>query len=522
MTTRRTQVVSLAAAAAFASCAQPEHEKPQVEALEAAAARSSALRACDSMSPPAALELVSWTSAEELAQTCRDGRPACKNASHPKISADATRVAFDSDAPDMLVGATPPAGVTQIYVRDVERRRTTLASGRTSDTDVVFANENTGFPELSGDGRWVLFASKASNLVENDVGGFEDVFASDLEAKDIVRVSQGFDGEEFDAPSSDPSVSYDGRFVAFSSAASNIAPLVAAGGGDGVVAPNDGLTHIYVVDRTLRRFEWIDRSASQAAGEGAGEGPGADRVETSQPVTSGDGEMVAFTSSSSTLAGEDGNDGQLDIFACRRASGALELVSVAFDTARGGDGVSRKPQISGNGRFVVFEGVATDLTPPGVDTNDFSDVFVRDLELGLTARVSVSSTGGQANGTSGYGALSFDGRYVAFSSSARNLVPNDTTRGFLDFFVHDRDVSGDGAFDEPGDICTRRLSVTPAGVQSNARSGGNCGLSADGRFVVFMSESNLLHPGDDNGVDDKLKCSPTCLFGRDVFRARVY
>ncbi len=528
MSARRDRGVALAALSLIAGCAPskrdaPKPEAPQSEAVEARASHSNdADRPCDSLSPPAALELVSFTSAEALAQTCRDGRPACKNASHPKISADGTRVAFDCDAPDMLIGATPPAGVTQIYVRDVERRRTVLVSGRSTEGQVVFANESTGFPELSGDGNWVVFASKASNLVEGDAEGLEDVFACEVDAQRIVRLSQGFDGTEFDAASSDPSVSHDGRFVAFSSAATNIGPVFAAGGSGQVAAPTDGLVHIYLVDRTVRRFEWLDRGTSQLAGDVASGDPGADRDVASQPVISGDGAVIAFTSTARTLAGEDGNDGQLDIFACRRATGAVELVSVAFESARGGDGVSRKPHVSGDGRFVVFEGTATDITPPGVDTNNQSDVFVRDLELGLSARVSVSSTGGQANGSSGYGALSFDGRYVAFSSSARNLVPNDTTRGFLDFFVQDRDVSGDGFFDEPGDICTRRMSITPEGVQANARSGGNCGLSADGRFVVFMSESNLLHPGDDNGVDDKLKCSPTCLFGRDVFRARVY
>jgi Tol biopolymer transport system component len=528
MRSLRGTAVALAALSLLAGCAPskreaPKHEAPQVDAVEARAAHSNgADRPCDSLSPPVALELVSFTNTEALARTCRDGRPACKNASHPKISADGTRVAFDCDAPDMLSGATPPAGVTQIYVRDVERRRTVLVSGRTTEGQVVFANENTGFPELSGDGKWVVFASKASNLVDGDAEGVEDVFACEVDAQRIVRVSQGFDGTEFNAASSDPSVSHDGRYVAFSSAATNIGPLFTAGGGEPVLAPTDGLAHIYLVDRTIRRFEWLDRGTSHIASAGVSGDPDADRDVASQPVISGDGEVVAFTSNARTLAGEDGNDGQLDIFACRRATGAVELVSVAFESSRGGNGVSRKPHVSGSGRFVVFEGTSTDITPPGVDTNNHSDVFVRDLELGLTARVSVSSTGGQANGASGYGALSFDGRYVAYSSSARNLVPNDTTRGFLDFFVHDRDVSGDGFFDEPGDICTRRLSITPEGVQSNARSGGNCGLSADGRFVVFMSESNLLHPGDDNGFDDKLKCSPTCLFGRDVFRARVY
>ena len=129
-------------------------------------------------------------------------------------------------------------------------------------------------------------------------------------------------------------------------------------------------------------------------------------------------------------------------------------------------------------------------------------------------RVSVDSSGGQAIAASGYAALSADGRFVAFTSMAANLAP--CAMQHLQCFVHDRDVDADGVFDEPGQISTRLASMSPtAGVPANGMSGGNCAQSADGRFVVFMSEGDNLVTPDLNG-----QC--TNCFGRDVFRARLY
>ncbi len=500
----------LVAATLVSACAQaPERAQP-VE-RERRLSSAPAAPPCDPTRGPHELELVSLTDAGELGRSCQASRPPCKNASHPSISFDGARVAFDCDAPGMIGAPTPPPGIAQVYVRDIVRGRTLLISGRTNAGVATFANANAGFPDLSGDGQTVVFASTASNLVDGDRAGCADVFSADVETRTLTRVSVRSDGVEFDGDSADPTVSEDGRWIAFVSAATNIAPLFAPGGDVPIAGPAGRRMRVFLAERATRRFEWLDRGFVDEASP----------PEAAQPVTSADGSVVAFTLGS-TPPGSDENEPKLDIYALVRESGERILVSTAFGSQAPANGVSRKPQISGNGRFVVFEGTSTNLLAPGIDTNNQSDVFVRDLQQASTVRVSVSSSGGQANGTSGYAAISYDGRYVAFSSSARNLVPNDTTRGFLDCFVHDRDVSGDGVFDQAGDICTRRMSTTPDGIEANARSGGNCDITADGRFVTFMSESNLLHPGDDNGVADKLKCSPTCLFGRDVFRARVY
>lgn len=122
-------------------------------------------------------------------------------------------------------------------------------------------------------------------------------------------------------------------------------------------------------------------------------------------------------------------------------------------------------------------------------------------EAGLTVRVSVASSGVQGNGPSLFlSSVSADGRFVAFSSDAENLVPGDTNHS-RDVFVHDRDADGDGVFDEPGAIVTRRVSVASTGAQGNGYSYGSS-VSADGRVVAFRSSATNLVPGDTNGTWD--------------------
>ncbi len=147
------------------------------------------------------------------------------------------------------------------------------------------------------------------------------------------------------------------------------------------------------------------------------------------------------------------------------------------------------PGISADGRYVVFPSDASNLVPG--DTSHRRDVFVRDRQTGTTARVSVSGTGIEANGASGYPSISADGRYVAFQSYASNLVSGDTN-GFMDVFVRDRQLG-----------TTERVSVRSDGTQGDAGSATHLSISADGRYVAFMSPATDLVSGDTNeSVDD--------------------
>mgnify|MGYP000728182821 CR=1 FL=1 len=143
--------------------------------------------------------------------------------------------------------------------------------------------------------------------------------------------------------------------------------------------------------------------------------------------------------------------------------------------------------LSADGRYVAFESSATNLVLG--DTNGTSDVFVHDRQTGTISRVSINNAGGQANGAASRPTLSADGRFVAFDSAASNLVPNDTNN-VADLSVHDR-ITGS----------TTRVSVNSAGEQCN-RASVFASLSADGRYVAFESEASDLVPNDTNGSLD--------------------
>lgn len=447
--------------------------------------------------------------------TCSTSATACKNNSHPTVSYDGLRVVFDSDASDVVPGYVNSGHVPQVYVRDVAAGTTRLVSALYDENGLPIPPDGpSAFAILSGDGEWVAFGTRSATLDPDDGDEQDDVFLARITPPGIVRISENPGGVSFDGPSFGAVPSFDARYVAFSSYATDIADLRVAGGGRQVPMKPSQHENVYLLDRTSGTFEWL--SAPEDGGEPNGN--------CSKPSIDEVGRRIAFTANATNLLERDQNGPDMDVFVRDRATGKLLCASANFGGHTGGNGTSRKAAISGDGRWVVFESTATDLVDPGSDSNVFQDVFVRDLDLNRTARISGAHSNqgfGQANGSSGYAAISRDGRFVVFTSFASNLVPNDTTSGFSDFFVRDRDVSGDGLYDEPGDVLTRLLSMSVSGEPANARSGGNCGITPDGAFAVFMSESNVLVPGDTNGTSPDLSCGPTCLFGRDVFRVRI-
>jgi len=181
------------------------------------------------------------------------------------------------------------------------------------------------------------------------------------------------------------------------------------------------------------------------------------------------------------------------------AQEALTLASVSPSGAAGdGDSWLYFPgAMSADGRYVTFASSADNLAD--VDEDSGQDVFVRDLSTGVTTLVSVDSFGVLGNAWSGGPEISADGRFVAFASAADNLVVGDTN-GFVDAFVHDRDPDGNGVFDE-GNGVTRRVSVDSNGVQGDRESWPQA-LSADGRYVAYLSMADNLVPGDTNAKSD--------------------
>src|SRR5688572_6025541 len=204
---------------------------------------------------------------------------------------------------------------------------------------------------------------------------------------------------------------------------------------------------------------------------------------------SADGRYVVFQSSANNLAPGDVNGGE-DIFVHDRQAGITELVSVSTSGAQAND-ESSYPTISADGRYVAFQSFASNLG--GITDGSTTHVYVRDRQTGSTELISDIDPGDQEDADSGSASISADGRYVAFLSSASNVVPGDTN-GVDDVFVHDRQTG-----------VTGRVNVGPSGVQATATSSVSyfsTAISADGRYVTFTSPATNLVPGDADGKSD--------------------
>jgi len=203
------------------------------------------------------------------------------------------------------------------------------------------------------------------------------------------------------------------------------------------------------------------------------------------PRMSADARYVVFSGAASNLVAADANS-SLDVFVRDRHTPTTERVSVSTAGVEG-NGDSEYGAISGDGRFVAFESSASNLV--GGDTNSVRDVFVRDRQTGVTERVSVDSNEIQADGASQNPSISDDGRYVVFESAGQFLVPGDTNSS-VDVFLRDRQLG-----------TTERISVSTSSAQGNATS-GLPRVSGNGRYVVFSSDATSLIPGDTNGKLD--------------------
>jgi len=370
----------------------------------------------------------------------------------PDISADGATVAFASRAATLAAGDTN--GTEDVLVHGEEIGRASVASDGTEGDGPSFS------PSVSGDGRYVAFESEATTLVAGDTNGVLDVFLRDLGGGTTTRVSVASDGTPGDGRSFNPSMSGDGRFVAFGSEAANLVP------GD-----TNATEDVFVRESATGRTTLVSVASDDTPGDGR----------SFSPSVSGDGRFVAFASFATNLVPGDTN-GAADVFVHDRESGRTTRAGAAE-----GDGRSFSPSMSPDGGTVAFASFATNLVPG--DTNEALDVFVHDLTSGSTDRVSVASDGTQADGLTFSPAISADGRFVAFKSEATNLVAGDTN-GADDVFVHDRTTRR-----------TMRVSVDTAGRQADGASVGPS-ITADGRFVAFSSSATNLVPEDRNGVSD--------------------
>ncbi len=377
------------------------------------------------------------------------------------VSADGRFVVFESYATNLV-----PAdgnGLCDVFLRDRALGTTIRVSEAWGGGD---AFGESRYPSISDDGRWIAFSSDAPNIVIGDTNGFVDVFLLDLQTGVMSRVSLAWDGGQANELSHNPSISDDGRYIAFRSGATNLLAI-----------PMIESRSIYVRDL----HTGVNELAS-VTWEGAQEDGG-----SWYPHMSSDGRRVKFISNSTNLVPFDDN-GVNDAFVRDLDQGVTSMISVNNDGADA-NGNSGGFGISGDGRFAGIFSNADDLLPPGEDTNGATDAYVRDLLLGVTERVSVDSSGNQGNADSGSATLDGSGRYAAFDSEASNLAAGDGN-GATDIFGHDRATG-----------ITTLLTITPTGAQANDDSIRPT-LSADGRFVVFNSVATNLVPDDTNGFED--------------------
>jgi len=377
----------------------------------------------------------------------------------PKITPDGRYVTFTSGSSNLVVGDVN--GVNDTFVRDRQQGTTTRFSVSTAG---VGGDAGSDEATVSGDGQLIAFRSSGENLVDDDDNGLKDIFLRDVGASTTIRINTGWAAIEGNGKSNNPALSGDGRFVAFSSNAPNL-----------IVGDTNGLTDIFVHD--MDRAETTRISVSTAGVEG-------DETATS-PSISADGRYVSFKSRATNLV-VPATDGTMHVYVHDRMTGETVLGS-ADGSGVPGDGDSQYGALSGDGRYLAFRSLGANLVSN--DDNAVSDTFLRDLQAGTTILVSVDSDGNQSDGGSEQLSISVDGLFVAFRSSATNLVAGDTN-GTWDIFVRDV-VAG----------TTTRESLDSAGVEANGQS-VNPSLSADGRFVTYRSAASNLVAGDVNGQDD--------------------
>jgi Tol biopolymer transport system component len=343
---------------------------------------------------------------------------------------------------------------------------TTRVSVTSSGAQVVGHSE---FPSISHDGRYVAYLSKAPGLVPEDANNIQDIFRHDRYTGAVQRMSVNTAGVASTGLSDLPSISADGRFVAFQSFAGNF---------DAADLNGASYYDIYLRDTQLGTTTLMSKNSG---------GLGSSFGHSAKAKISANGVYVVFESDSSTLVPSD-NGAFTDIFVHNRVTGMTAKLSEPIPDLFG-TGHSYVSSISADGELVTFQSAGSNLVSG--DTNSKSDVFLRDWigpSLSITI-VSRSSSGVLGNGNSSDATISADGKFVVFSSDATNLVAGDTNNA-NDIFVRDL-VAG----------TTERVSVSSSGVQGNNFS-QYADISADGRYVVFQSAASNLVAGDTNGGTD--------------------
>jgi len=387
------------------------------------------------------------------------GVEADAEADNPATSGSGRYTVFDSGATNLVGGDTNDT--TDVFIRDRSLGRTRRVSVNSNE---VQGNSSSQHASVSADGRYVVFDSFASNLVPNDDNGQLDSFVRDRQAGTTRMLSVRSNGNQGNGYSYEPKIAANGRFVVFTSEATNM-----------VSGDTNDARDVFLRDLSTNRTRRVSVTNGEAQGNGGSQ----------DGVISANGNVIAFVSGATNMVAGDSNVLD-DIYVRDRAAGTTRRVNLSSAGAQA-DTFTDRPQISGNGRFVVFSSQATNLV--GSDTNANYDVFIRDRTTNTTRLVSMSSAEVQGEAASYDPRITSGGRFVVFTSDSSNLIPSDGNT-FQEVFLRDRKLG-----------TTIRVSVRIAGGAGDDYS-VEASISADGRFVAFLSRATNLVGSDTNTFID--------------------
>lgn len=390
-----------------------------------------------------------------------------------QLSADGRYLSMASGAKNL--GPTDSNNVSDVYLMDRQAGTYDLLSvGPAGQSGNSLSGTQVS---IADDGNTVVFDSKASNLLPNDPNFIDsDVFVWDRATDALQFISLNMAGQPATKGGGDPSVSADGRYVAFTSAAADLVP-----------DDTNGIPDVFVRDRVLNTTTRVSVANDGAQATSTGFNGSA------TSAISDDGRVIAFRSDAQNLAGPDDDGTEADIFVRDLDKGTTTLVSSTVDGSPS-NGLSQVPAISGDGKVVAFQTFSSKLVAG--DTNGFSDVVARNLETGTAQIVSVRGVECGNSGDSGDPWLDRTGSTIAFGSNAANLVPGDSNAN-RDIFVRDM-VNG----------VTRIASVAADDVTQTNNTSGSPFLTPDGTTLVYTSLASTLHPDDTNNNFDIFQSTP--------------
>ena len=387
------------------------------------------------------------------------------------VSDDGQYVLIVSQATDLVAGITDGNTANDVFVRNRTSGVTELVSVATGGT--AAGSSFSDLPTMSADGRFVAFRSNATNLVGTDSNGVFDIFLRDRTGGTTSLVSVNNGGTDSGNAASDgwPLISQDGRYIFF---ASNATDLVAT--------DTNGASDVFMRDRVAGTTALV--SVNSAGNDSGNNG-------SILHCISPDGRYVVFSSAATDLTADTDGNADNDVFLRDTVAGTTTLISVnqAGTAAANNSSEGHFRCVTPDGRYVVFHSSATDLTAD-TDGNSTLDVFRRDVTTGTTVLVSFNAAGtATGDAWSRKGFVSIDGRFVAYESTATDIVAGDSNLG-RDIFI--RDLEANSTI-----IASRNVAGTGTGDVGSEEHY----VSADGRFVVFESSATDLTATNTGGND---------------------